>query len=104
LLNQDQLKEEAIMTDSSRFPLIGAVAVFGMLALGALGCETRETVTRTPDGNVRVQTEADDTDAEANADIRDDDDVDANIDLKDDDVDADIGIKDDDVDAKVRID
>src|SRR6185503_8821960 len=65
-------KEEPAMTNSSRYPLIGAVAFASLLALGGLGCERHETTSRTPDGDVKVQTEVDksDSDAEANADVR----------------------------------
>jgi len=82
------------MSPMSSLSLFGAVFAC-VLALGAAGCETRETTTKTPDGDVRVNTQVERPDADVDANIdRDDDDVDANIRLGDD---------DDDVDAKIRL-
>ena len=79
---------------TSSTSLLGAVAFASLLALGALGCESRETTTdRAPAGSdVRVRTEGERPDAEAHVDRNG---VDANIRLGDDD--------DDDVDANIRL-
>ena len=98
------------MSTTSSFSLLGALAFASALALGAAGCETRETTTRTPDGDVKVETKVERPDADVDANIdKDDNDVDANIHLGDDDVDANVKLRDRkdggvDADANVNID